>query len=234
MGGGNRPGARLDCFHCGLSPRGRGKRELPPGGAASARSIPAWAGETARRRGGRRGAGVYPRVGGGNCKRQARLCAPPGLSPRGRGKRWREGTYILQPGSIPAWAGETERMKCAICGEEVYPRVGGGNPAAAPFTAPCQGLSPRGRGKRRERRGIAVAARSIPAWAGETTMRNGNLRRKRVYPRVGGGNRPQSEYVSISGGLSPRGRGKLQIGIAVGCATGSIPAWAGETDENVR
>ena len=51
-------------------------------------------------------------------------------------------------GSIPAWAGETDRDPQAKPLIGVYPRVGGGNIAAFGIGAPGRGLSPRGRGKR--------------------------------------------------------------------------------------
>ena len=70
---------------------------------------------------------VYPRVGGGNIYRMLILCPEQGLSPRGRGKlRFRIIPAILS-GSIPAWAGETERLTAEMPITAVYPRVGGGN-----------------------------------------------------------------------------------------------------------
>ena len=51
---------------CGLSPRGRGKREQAPTQQIQTRSIPAWAGETALPPKYGNAIKVYPRVGGGN------------------------------------------------------------------------------------------------------------------------------------------------------------------------
>ena len=50
-----------------------------------------------------------------------------------------------------------------------------------------------------------------------------------VYPRVGGGNRGRLVSALQSGGLSPRGRGKLLLIMQHIYLSGSIPAWAGET-----
>ena len=86
VGGGN---ARTP-FQCrtleGLSPRGRGKPCCSARKTPSARSIPAWAGETARKPSTNHSITVYPRVGGGNLTAGIVYLADKGLSPRGRGK----------------------------------------------------------------------------------------------------------------------------------------------------
>ena len=66
VGGGNVKDLPLGNICKGLSPRGRGKRLPPAYRPAGARSIPAWAGETAAPYGDMVARGVYPRVGGGN------------------------------------------------------------------------------------------------------------------------------------------------------------------------
>ena len=70
-----------------------------------------------------------------------------GLSPRGRGKPVSMAFVVYLAGSIPAWAGETERAMMDYDWQEVYPRVGGGNWAGVSRLALRNGLSPRGRGK---------------------------------------------------------------------------------------
>ena len=93
---------------CGLSPRGRGKHALVAVDRHRIGSIPAWAGETTKRRCRSSALRVYPRVGGGNSKDSAISNSFVGLSPRGRGKlKWRFSPKLLER-SIPAWAGETE------------------------------------------------------------------------------------------------------------------------------
>ena len=193
------------------------------------RSIPAWAGETLAANPGGVAHEVYPRVGGGNFPRRRVQAIRRGLSPRGRGKLssfllWRRWLR-----SIPAWAGETLRRGCCRMDGSVYPRVGGGNSSASHSTAHSSGLSPRGRGKRALAQPLRRAARSIPAWAGETS----GCGKKRfgcpVYPRVGGGNQVRSEYTMSPVGLSPRGRGKRNSPHRATPGAGSIPAWAGET-----
>ena len=73
----------------GLSPRGRGNLGRRPHSKPRDGSIPAWAGEP---RSGRRPptpSRVYPRVGGGTLHRKDLTPLETGLSPRGRGNRFR-------------------------------------------------------------------------------------------------------------------------------------------------
>ena len=106
--------------------------------------------------GGNQGLGLLPQCLGG-------------LSPRGRGKPAVDLPLMLGVGSIPAWAGETGEIGRRGSARGVYPRVGGGNEVLPnAWITVKEGLSPRGRGKRQAAAGFAAAARSIPAWAGET------------------------------------------------------------------
>ena len=174
----------------------------------SLRSIPAWAGETPIPGPGRYPTPVYPRVGGGNAAGGGYPFPAGGLSPRGRGKRPRRRSLFSQAGSIPAWAGETPGPGTPGCSSRVYPRVGGGNPLHRRIPAFRDGLSPRGRGKLQGPLVVLLAARSIPAWAGETGGRYLPDYLIRVYPRVGGGNLSALALSGPASGLSPRGRGK--------------------------
>ena len=132
---------------------------------------------------------VYPRVGGGNPSFPQSAQPGGGLSPRGRGKPQLPKQGIAPVGSIPAWAGETGRCGSASSPGRVYPRVGGGNLNRSFPGLNLPGLSPRGRGKQREQNKGVQDAGSIPAWAGETKNPAVQGPGRRVYPRVGGGNR---------------------------------------------
>ena len=168
VGGGNLRCHRRQCHRRGLSPRGRGKLSAVVGSGGSRRSIPAWAGETAPNVEERNAGGVYPRVGGGNVSPRHHPATSRGLSPRGRGKRWRLWWAAVSAGSIPAWAGETYTTGVACGRLWVYPRVGGGNHNRRQPLGVSRGLSPRGRGKQRRYECAHKCCRSIPAWAGET------------------------------------------------------------------
>ena len=157
-------------------------------------------------------------------------------------------------GSIPAWAGETLYCCGGSYAGKVYPRVGGGNPAAPRMVRQCEvyprvgggnrshgcgeyrrgGLSPRGRGKRHRRPGQPNLLRSIPAWAGETALVAVDFAQGKVYPRVGGGNVTAVQDSPTCSGLSPRGRGKLRWSLSILPKVRSIPAWAGETSPPSR
>ena len=107
--------------------------------------------------------------------------------------------------------------------------MGGGNPPQFGEYVQMGGLSPRGRGKLRDRNAGRERERSIPAWAGETRRAREQGAHAAVYPRVGGGNRPRGDRARHSRGLSPRGRGKRQRRTRDIPRRRSIPAWAGET-----
>ena len=229
MGGGNFGRIAWRRRAEGLSPRGRGKRWALRNGIEERRSIPAWAGETARLFGIRALPAVYPRVGGGNAGRAAYHPSARGLSPRGRGKPARRNMSRGRRRSIPAWAGETITAARKTSPQEVYPRVGGGNAPDLTVSVIFSGLSPRGRGKRVENPQLARVAGSIPAWAGETAPYRGGAGCAEVYPRVGGGNLRRFKRSDALGGLSPRGRGKPRTPCLWRFGGRSIPAWAGET-----
>ena len=193
-------------------------------------SIPARAGET-RPSSVSLGLGrVYPRTGGGNRSSSLLRNRGSGLSPHGRGKRIAVRRRHQRGGSIPARAGETNCSAAATSARGVYPRTGGGNLQKRQICTGAAGLSPHGRGKPMAKRTRKGAAGSIPARAGETPGLTPKRLSGWVYPRTGGGNRPQDVIRLCRQGLSPHGRGKLRLGSRRNGHPGSIPARAGETD----
>ena len=185
--GGTAARRRLPLPRQGLSPRVRGNRNRRAPERAAPRSIPACAGEPPSACHTIEMPPVYPRVCGGTHG----LVPPPqlagGLSPRVRGNLLptTRGTG-LQP-SIPACAGEPrvgagfrppDRSIPACAGEpspywkrtvaaRVYPRVCGGTDEVGRNVSNLDGLSPRVRGNPEQADGEVLAARSIPACAGE-------------------------------------------------------------------
>ena len=91
------------------------------------------------------------------------------------------------------------------------------------------GSSPRGRGKRAERRQIVRRWRLIPAWAGKTTASKLSLPPATAHPRVGGENGGCEGREAERAGSSPRGRGKPGSLMTVHMTVRLIPAWAGKT-----
>ena len=234
VGGGTAALRLLTLLIVGLSPRGRGNRQVTIQATGVRRSIPAWAGEPAPVGVSSGGPGVYPRVGGGTGVGGVGLLALDGLSPRGRGnqpsrrRRWR------CPRSIPAWAGEPAPARKPPCASGVYPRVGGGTDYHQGHRHPTSGLSPRGRGNPLLTGTLRWKKGSIPAWAGEPVSLASRFPPIGVYPRVGGGTHSWAGRLRASSGLSPRGRGNHHPAIAHDGLDRSIPAWAGEPPPRAR
>ncbi len=136
----------------GLSPRGRGNHFRADACFYFTRSIPAWAGEPARRLSTGLYEPVYPRVGGGTAVDHWQNEVIRGLSPRGRGNQGVDSVGALWYRSIPAWAGEPHIRHIANERNAVYPRVGGGTWSIEQPWASGWGLSPRGRGNPDARR----------------------------------------------------------------------------------
>ena len=100
---------------------------------------------------------------------------PIGSSPRGRGKPVARALGDLCPRLIPARAGKTTQCKVHSIQCRAHPRAGGENARIAHQTQPCNGSSPRGRGKRRSLSRPGRVSRLIPARAGKTMSMVGNL-----------------------------------------------------------
>ena len=75
------------------------------------------------------------------------------------------------------------------------------------MTIPVTGSSPRGRGTQACSKSLLSNVRFIPAWAGNTGARLGEVSRQRVHPRVGGEHALSRRNVYEMSGSSPRGRG---------------------------
>ena len=91
------------------------------------------------------------------------------------------------------------------------------------------GSSPRGRGKRARWPRIAGKPRLIPARAGKTAASDPCARSTRAHPRAGGENGTLAATVVVTGGSSPRGRGKRAGVLYSLYSLGLIPARAGKT-----
>ena len=131
-----------------------------------------------------------------------------GSSPRGRGKHYL--TLPARPvnGLIPARAGKTSGPPAFLAPSRAHPRAGGENAARGTREAGSGGSSPRGRGKRRLRRGRAKRHGLIPARAGKTRAHTLRSEPYRAHPRAGGENALSVRVAVGDEGSSPRGRGK--------------------------
>ena len=130
-----------------------------------------------------------------------------GLSPRVRGNLLPPMYAVITPGSIPACAGEPEKRFMFEMTIRVYPRVCGGTYTVKPRVRAGRGLSPRVRGNPSRRAAGRPSSRSIPACAGEPSLRPRRVCVERVYPRVCGGTSIGTRPSHFCLGLSPRVRG---------------------------
>ena len=94
------------------------------------------------------------------------------------------------------------------------------------------GLSPRVRGNPADRGVCLSLARSIPACAGEPAEAARGVFGAKVYPRVCGGTQYMPWYSSTKAGLSPRVRGNPKTTRPRLFRNGSIPACAGEPQDD--
>ena len=182
----------------GLSPRVRGNREWHLREHHRTRSIPARAGEPARRLGTAWLRRVYPRACGGTSDRPTSAYEMVGLSPRVRGNRDLSAPVSAHSGSIPARAGEPNPAAPALRLHPVYPRACGGTLNTRLSPSGSHGLSPRVRGNRRQRRELRPADGSIPARAGEPSANVFGQVPFWVYPRACGGTSPTASNGIVS------------------------------------
>ena len=215
----------------GLSPRVRGNRRLLTDTLHPLGSIPACAGEPGRHETYQQSETVYPRVCGGTIMPSRPLPLWGGLSPRVRGNRFIHAAQRSAAGSIPACAGEPFVCTSSHVRTRVYPRVCGGTIARWRFLAWLRGLSPRVRGNPGTVVDCRGDGRSIPACAGEPHRNLPRLPALTVYPRVCGGTAREGTGTGTARGLSPRVRGNQRRLAYDVVLVGSIPACAGEPQQ---
>ena len=212
----------------GLSPRVRGNQPHRHCLGRHLRSIPACAGEPVRGSQRRHRNTVYPRVCGGTVRCFNPLVRTTGLSPRVRGNPSSSSPFATGLGSIPACAGEPRMAGHSTARTGVYPRVCGGTFFLFEYSQSITGLSPRVRGNLPGPLHKVVYIGSIPACAGEPSMKRNCRHLRTVYPRVCGGTIPRPVPSVGVQGLSPRVRGNLCLDGANLLYNRSIPACAGE------
>ena len=198
------------------------------------RSIPACAGEPARRHGTGRSCWVYPRVCGGTTESANFGLWRGGLSPRVRGNPKEPACPSPDTRSIPACAGEPQHSHPPADVHKVYPRVCGGTGGHTKAARPGAGLSPRVRGNQYGRKAPSAPNRSIPACAGEPRPPLPQANTGWVYPRVCGGTYDYPLIGSTFQGLSPRVRGNRLPQPLPADAGRSIPACAGEPKSRTK
>ena len=175
---------------------------------------------------------AHPRVGGENDVSTGKQRRYIGSSPRGRGKRIGCLRSRDRGRLIPAWAGKTSGRGLGVGRFRAHPRVGGENLITSGTYDGNLGSSPRGRGKRLNRRLAQLVHGLIPAWAGKTRHPPRPLPLRRAHPRVGGENGAKRCVTPFINGSSPRGRGKRNMLKLLLRTLRLIPAWAGKTRQS--
>ncbi len=133
----------------GLSPLARGTLDFPCYVLATARFIPAGAGNTLRIMVGRAGPTVYPRWRGEHARDQPEHLREYGLSPLARGTQNHSGQGFQPERFIPAGAGNTRSGAGHSRRLPVYPRWRGEHISMCHLRKSKAGLSPLARGTRR-------------------------------------------------------------------------------------
>ena len=187
----------------GSSPRMRGKHAGQDYSSASARIIPAHAGQTQRVAPARRMGPDHPRACGANYDLQADPKGNAGSSPRMRGKRGRERHGRWCHRIIPAHAGQTRHHQTCRRPRPDHPRACGANKRSVDLQGSGVGSSPRMRGKHDVSKGARQRRRIIPAHAGQTPSWGCRCLPWSDHPRACGANTLPESWRPPMDGSSP-------------------------------
>ena len=196
---------------------------------ATARFIPACAGNTTYRNAGSTVEAVHPRVCGEHAGSLTALVAVSGSSPRVRGTHPRSAQPARPHRFIPACAGNTMVLPEQVPPTSVHPRVCGEHVRPNPDKSGRYGSSPRVRGTPRNPRTLRAQYRFIPACAGNTAECQSRQGSNPVHPRVCGEHNRMAPNPPPSTGSSPRVRGTRLGGWRHRRPSRFIPACAGNT-----
>ena len=151
-----------------------------------------------------------------------------GLSPPTRGILARSQGETFPDRSIPAYAGDPRQEQSVSRAARVYPRLRGGSEPNHNTENKPKGLSPPTRGIPVLWPLCALAARSIPAYAGDPIPSPAEPQPRGVYPRLRGGSARWRPIPPARQGLSPPTRGIPRYPARFVGVLGSIPAYAGD------
>ncbi len=213
----------------GSSPRMRGTPEKDMEPYQTGGIIPAYAGNTFRRRRVRVQGGDHPRVCGEHKRLPRTHTTRPGSSPRMRGTLQRSLDMWYFIGIIPAYAGNTQSNTMRGASVWDHPRVCGEHGDNNEESIEDLGSSPRMRGTPYRQPVLAHGAGIIPAYAGNTRLQRYQHERCRDHPRVCGEHCEGLFVASGDVGSSPRMRGAPARYCASRSNAGIIPAYAGNT-----
>ncbi len=135
-----------------------------------------------------------------------------GLSPLARGTRGADYDFPIIYRFIPAGAGNTFRVESSSTHAPVYPRWRGEHHSGFFDALRDTGLSPLARGTHTLKHLDHLAARFIPAGAGNTKGVRTRLVLDAVYPRWRGEHKGRTLAAPHDNGLSPLARGTRGAG----------------------
>ena len=219
----------------GSSPRMRGSLLSAASCCSLAGIIPAHAGLTPCRLFGARLGRDHPRACGAHPYRNHGVLECQGSSPRMRGSLLPATVAVFPEGIIPAHAGLTRRRASpsAGCSKTVlrrdHPRACGAHAGVALRGGGHMGSSPRMRGSHSTIFTFPAPPGIIPAHAGLTLIKRGDLDKMRDHPRACGAHMPFTQDILSAAGSSPRMRGSLFGSLCKHILKGIIPAHAGLT-----
>ena len=218
-----------DTPEVGSSPLARGLRTRRPRGRPTGRIIPARAGFTVQRAGGRGPRPDHPRSRGVYVGSGVPRGGWNGSSPLARGLRDRDLPQGGPDRIIPARAGFTPRSgRCGAWASD-HPRSRGVYSAATSAAAAAPGSSPLARGLQVLPRPRCGFRRIIPARAGFTLHQGHRPRARRDHPRSRGVYPVRPASRSVASGSSPLARGLPRPVSAPMIGIRIIPARAGFT-----
>ena len=212
----------------GRSPLARGSPRTYRTEVAVDRSIPACAGEPSFCTQSAPSVPVDPRLRGGAACGLPNILLSCGRSPLARGSLLFSQFCPLYPRSIPACAGEPNRVSSPLKPRAVDPRLRGGACCFRAQIAYFGGRSPLARGSRPLVDIRRSLSRSIPACAGEPSRGGFRSCRETVDPRLRGGAAQALPGRCDRRGRSPLARGSHWGGGQKAVGYRSIPACAGE------
>ena len=222
------PGCRCACCR-GIIPLTRGTLELTGQNVVSAGIIPAYAGNTGEGDGLRLVARDHPRLRGEHSVSVSSYSRSGGSSPLTRGTLVISYVGRVLEGIIPAYAGNTLRSRPSRASPRDHPRLRGEHRALEDRKGILPGSSPLTRGTHKAEIRYRQIVGIIPAYAGNTFLRQSHRHAGRDHPRLRGEHCGASQAGVCSLGSSPLTRGTLEIRVCGFARGGIIPAYAGNT-----
>ncbi len=191
----------------GPPPHARGPHPWSGPGWAPAGTTPACAGTTHWGPGTRPWPGDHPRMRGDHSMRMFLHRRDEGPPPHARGPPSAARHESVNPGTTPACAGTTPRVRTWEVAGRDHPRMRGDHRGSGPHRIRRAGPPPHARGPRRVRVVEVGRPGTTPACAGTTVHHNDHANIKRDHPRMRGDHTAPDWSSRTRGGPPPHARG---------------------------